>query len=265
MLVAIEQKSALVSVIVPTYNRLDTLEEALQSILAQTYQDFNIVVINDGGVDAGGVVAELDSNKIVYVNHHENKGLAAARNIGIAATRSKYIAYLDDDDIFYPGHLETLTTFLENSAYSIAYTDAHRVQQVQREGGGHKIIRKDTPRSIRFSRDQLFICNIAPVLCFMHERECLEKAGLFDERLISHEDWDLWIRIALDYEFKHVTNVTAEFRYRKDDVSMTNSKLSGFLRTMEVIYKKYYKYTQHRPDIIERQDWSLQRLKSRAP
>ena len=102
-----------VSVIVPTHNRPDRLEETLRSILAQTLQDAEIIVVNDNGIDVGHVVARCRGGmEIVHLRHNANRGLAAARNTGLRHARGRYIAYLDDDDIFLPDHLQTLADFL---------------------------------------------------------------------------------------------------------------------------------------------------------
>ena len=99
----------LVSIIVPTHNRPRLLCEALKSILGQTMQDFEIIVVNDAGLDITPWVRPLDqSGRIRLLRHPHNRGLAAARNTGLRAARGKYIAYLDDDDLFYPQHLEVL-------------------------------------------------------------------------------------------------------------------------------------------------------------
>ena len=125
----------MVSVILPTYNRADMLSRALQSIISQTYQDFEIIVVNDAGENVDYIINTLHhQDKIYSITHEVNKGLAAARNTGIRAARGKYIAYLDDDDIFYPRHLETLCNFLDNSEYRIAYTDTYKAQHEMKDG-----------------------------------------------------------------------------------------------------------------------------------
>jgi O-antigen biosynthesis protein len=123
-------EAPLVSVIVPTYNRPDMLAATLESILNQTYQRLEIIVVNDCGLEVENIAGWLNrQGNITYVRHACNRGLAAARNTGIKLARGKYLAYLDDDDLFYPDHLETLVTALEGSRFRVAYTDAHRAHQ----------------------------------------------------------------------------------------------------------------------------------------
>jgi glycosyltransferase involved in cell wall biosynthesis len=125
----------LVSVIVPTYNRPETLAEALQSIVTQTYSSIEVIVVNDGGRDVRNVILRYASQRdIRYIHLLDNKGRSAARNIGIAAAQGQYLAYLDDDDLFYPEHLTTLVNYLEVSGRQVAYTDAFKAYQQKREG-----------------------------------------------------------------------------------------------------------------------------------
>ena len=98
-----------VSVIMPTYNRVMEIKESIQSVLDQSFEDFELVIINDGGTDAvKEVVDSFGSEKIKYYKLKQNKGLAGALNEGILRAEGKYIAYLDDDDVYYPNHLSTL-------------------------------------------------------------------------------------------------------------------------------------------------------------
>ena len=243
----------LVSVVVPTYNRPDALVAALQSILSQTYEHHEIIVVNDCGVDVGDLVNWLNQRgNITYVRHDRNRERAAARNTALKLARGKYIAYLDDDDLFYPDHLETLVAFLENSDYRAAYTDARRAHQ-EKQYGRYVTTSRDLPYSNDFRQDNLFVTNQFPNLCLMHEQSCLEKTGLFDETLVTHEDWDLWIRLSCHFKFFHIKKVTCEFSWRQDGSTTTSQKAADFLRTLELIHARYDRYHQDQPQIKERQ------------
>ncbi len=253
-----------VSVIVPTYNRPEKLVEALKSILNQTYQNFEVIVVNDCGADVGSLISFLDKkHQIAYLRHSKNRDRAAARNSGLKLARGKYIAYLDDDDIFYADHLETLVGFLETTAYKVAYSDARRVHQVK-ENGRDIGKESDQPYSRDFDQDQLLVNNFIPTLCLMHERSCLNEAGLFDERLATHEDWDLWIRLSRRYRFGHIKKLTCEFSWRTDGTSTTSQRPSDFLSTMQVIYARYRDHVRDKPHIIESQELNLKTLQHRV-
>ncbi len=252
----------MVSVIVPTFNRPERLREALQSVLAQTYQDFEIIVVNDGTSDIRPVLNALNAGgRITSITHDRNRGLAAARNSGLRAAKGKYVAYLDDDDRYLPDHLETLVTFLEQSECNAAYTDAWRVHETLQQGRYAEQAR-DLPYSHDFNPANLLISNFFPVLCVMHERACLDDVGLFDESLFAHEDWDLWIRMATKYPFAHIRRTTAEFTWRMDGSSMTSGSRDTYRRTTDLIYKKYQPYAQLNPQILSAQRQRLADLRA---
>ena len=98
-----------VSIIIPTYRRWDFLFEAVKSVFNQTYKDWEIIIINDGGGSPKGEIIDfLSDPKVHYIEHQNNMGIASARNSGISKSSGDFIVYLDDDDIFYPNHLEVL-------------------------------------------------------------------------------------------------------------------------------------------------------------
>lgn len=243
----------LVSVIVPTHNRPDRLVEAVQSILNQSFKNFEIIVVNDAGCDVDATIAPLNTGRqVVCLRHETNRGLAAARNTGLQAARGRYIAYLDDDDLFYPDHLQTLVDFLEAHPGSVAYTDANRAHQEQ-VNGHWQTTKREVAYSQEWDADSILVDNFVPVLCFMHERAGLQKSGLFDETLARHEDWDLWIRLSRHFPFAHIPKVTCEFSLRDDASSMTGQSLSRFVETMQHIHAKYAAYTSGRPDLLAAQ------------
>ncbi|TKB66558.1 MAG: glycosyltransferase [Nitrospira sp.] len=254
-------RKPMVSVIVPTYNRLDRLRVALGSILTQTYQDFEIIVVNDSGVEAESVVAAVNDGRITYISHDCNKGLAAARNTGLRAAKGKYIAYLDDDDRYLPDHLETLTSFLEHNEYKVAYTDAWRVHE-RIENGRHIETGRDLPYSHDFNSANLLVSNYFPVLCVMHERSCIDEVGTFDESLFAHEDWDLWIRMTTRFPFRHLKRTTGEFTWRTDGSSMTSAARETYWRTMEIIYRKYRPHADRIPGVLQLQQQALETMRA---
>ncbi|HKN18177.1 MAG TPA: glycosyltransferase, partial [Dissulfurispiraceae bacterium] len=228
----------LVTVIMPTLNRPGMLCRALESILSQTYRNLEAIVVNDGGEDVNDVIAPFHDNRVVYLCHDRNRGRSAARNTGLKAAHGTYIAYLDDDDIYYPDHLETLVGFLEKSGAKVAYSDSYRASQTLITGR-HVTVGKDLPYSFDFDRRQLLISNYIPINTVMHRKDLLDEAGLFDERLESHEDWDLLIRLSLQCDFHHIKYVTTEFRTRGEVTNTSYKTRADFLRTLRIIYKRY--------------------------
>jgi GT2 family glycosyltransferase/SAM-dependent methyltransferase/Flp pilus assembly protein TadD len=254
----------MVSVIVPTFNRSERLRTALHSIAQQSFQDYEIIVVNDAGLPVEAVVKDLNRDgRITLVNHDRNRGLAASRNTGLRHARGRYVCYLDDDDRYLPDHLETLISRLEGSEFRVAYTDAWRVHE-RLEGGQYVEVGRDLPYSYDFNPASLLVSNYFPVLCVMHERTCLDDIGLFDESLFAHEDWDLWIRMATKYPFKHLARTTAEFTWREDGSSMTSGTRDTYVRTMEIIYRKYRSYAEVVPGLLKVQQNHLSEFQARS-
>ena len=252
-----------VSVIVPTLNREQMLKTALQSVLGQTYENYEIIVVNDGGKNVSHIIDQLEHNgKITQTIHPKSKGLPAARNTALKLASGKYIAYLDDDDRFLPDHLETLVSFLESNqeTFKVAYTDAWRVDQ-QLEKGQYKEKSRQVIYSFDFNADRMLVENYIPVLCVMHQRACLDEVGMFDETLTSHEDWDLWMRMSQKYDFAHIKKTTSEFTWRTDQSSMTSSRPLDYLRTMEIIFEKNRALVSSRPEVSKAQQQRLNLLR----
>jgi len=254
----VSKDGPMVSVIVPTFNRLDLLPEALNSILQQTWQDFEIIVVNDGGTSVAGVVAGLDAQaRITCLTLPVHRGVAAARNAGLQAARGTYVAFLDDDDIFLSNHLETLVQFLETRPETVAYTDAYCAVQEPLAAGGCGVVSRTVPYSADWDAERILYENFVPTLCFMFKRIYLATVGDFDETLTTHEDWDLWIRLSQRYTMQHIKQTTCEFRRRKDGQSMTYAQLPDFARTRKIIYESYYPLAQDKPHVLKRQRENL--------
>ncbi|MEG4579486.1 glycosyltransferase [Microcoleus sp. MON1_C5] len=242
-----------VSVIIPTKDRPEMLEVAVQSVLNQTHENLQIIVVNDGGVDLQTRLDKLNTKRnITYLNHDRNQERSAARNTGIRFARGKYIAYLDDDDMYYPNHVQTLVEFLENSEYKVAYTDAVMAEQ-QKQNGQYVTINRSVPYSFDFDYDKILVGNFIPMLCLMHEKSCLDETGLFDVNLNTHEDWDLLIRLSRSFKIAHIKETTCEFTRRDDSTTTTSKNRADFVRTREIIYNKYSQYAQSNLAVMEAQ------------
>lgn len=252
--------SPLVSVIIPTFNRPDQLLCALKSVLEQTFTAFEAVVVNDCGIDVSKLLKTLDDHRIVHLRHEKNKGLAATRNTGIRAARGKYIAYLDDDDEFYPDHLQTLVDTLEGSQFKAAYTDGDKCFYEEKDGS-LILVEKFVEHSVEFDPIRMLIQNYIPVLCMMHEKACLDNIGLFDETMSVHEDWDLWARLSRAIPFKHVKRTTCAYNITLNaQKNMTTTRRLEFVKTMQHIYRKHFRSTKNIPKITEIQYKCLESL-----
>lgn len=254
----IDPANPVVSLIMPTYNRPDSLPEALESIAKQTFKDIEVIVVNDGGCDVDYVIeAAAENINIKYICHDNNKGVSAARNTGIRNAQGKYITYLDDDDMLYPPHIKILVDFLETTKYHVAYVDAYRVLQEKRESE-YITIAKEIYYSQDFNRDYFLVASYIAVQTIMHEKACIENVGYFDESLTTHEDLDMWIRLSHNYEFAHIPKVTSEFKEKNDGISGTSCDKLGRLTNLELLYKRYSEWAS--PQIRYLQRRVLQRM-----
>ena len=182
-----------VSVIIACYNGAAYLADAIQSVLDQTYEEFEIIVVDDGSTDNTPAVAGgFDDPRVRYIRQ-ENKGRSNARNTGINASRGRYVAFLDADDLFLPHKLEVQVRYLDEcpavglAAGGHAYVDAagtplHEVHPW----------RAHTDLGLQA---WLLGC-LAAIHATLVRREWLERVGGFDETLHRAEDWDLWLRLA---------------------------------------------------------------------
>jgi glycosyltransferase involved in cell wall biosynthesis len=229
-----------ISIIMRTYNRRGYIREAIESVLAQTLKDFELLVINDGGDDEiREIVDSFNSTKIRYYRLHKNQGPSGALNEGILRARGEYIAYLDDDDVYYPNHLEILTNYSEkNSHYAVVYSNAWWCSGVRKDFKFIELSRKLLDgRPMTFTKDMLFKNNYISTLNILHKKTCIEKVGLFNEDLTVLEDWDMWMRLANEYRFYQINEITGEYRWHEDN--RTNEKLLEIF-FLESIMLPYY-------------------------
>ncbi len=240
-------KSVKFSVVIPTYNRPESLKKALQSLTKQTYKNFEVIVVNDGQQEILSVLKEFEGQfNYQHVRNIMNRERSASRNNGIKVSRGKYITFLDDDDIFYPDHLLIISDNLSDSN-SIVYTDAVRVVY-EKTNEGYKIIDESVPYSIDYERNKLLVGNIAPINCFAIQREKLFEAGLFNETINVLEDWELLLRLSELTPFKHIKKITCEVSWKLDGSSTTSSKGYLFDKVRKQIYSKYDKEIKNIPN-----------------
>jgi glycosyltransferase involved in cell wall biosynthesis len=187
-------ENPLVSVIIPTFNRGWVLKEAIDSVLAQDFKDFELIVVNDGSTDNTGQI--LDSyNQDLIVLRQSNKGVSAARNRGIAAACGRLIAFLDSDDLWLPRKLSSQVDFFNsNPAAVINQTEEIWIRngvRVNPKTRHHKF------SGMIFERS-LALCLVSPS-AVMIKKNLFSKVGVFDESLPACEDYDLWLRISCQY------------------------------------------------------------------
>jgi glycosyltransferase involved in cell wall biosynthesis/ubiquinone/menaquinone biosynthesis C-methylase UbiE len=194
-----------IDILMATYNGRQTIGKAIQSIKDQTYQNWKLIVINDGGEDIKDIIEGFEDSRIRYINT-EHKGKSHALNVGIASTNSKFIGYLDDDDIIFPIHFEVLVNSALTQNKDFVYSDWY---EISLDDNG-----KETGREFPFRQDvlpwMLITQNYINHKSILHSRSLLEKTGMYDENLDVLIDWDMIRRLAFVATPYHVWGVTSE-------------------------------------------------------
>ena len=231
----------LISVIVRTVDRPQALLLALTSLANQTWESFEVVVVCDGGPDVGQLLQTFSPYlSLQYVHNECPQGRSEALNTGVKTSRGTYIAYLDDDDIMYPTHLETLIdTIIENGEQAtFAYVDYNRAF-MKSLGGGLVTVSRVPIATWTFNYDQLLAQNYLPVHTWLHDRVLWEEVGGFDTHMDMLEDWDFLIRAAQRRNFVAAKRITCEYRFY---VAGSNSLISNRPRTVEATQEIYIRY-----------------------
>lgn len=229
-----------VSIIIPTYNRAHLIERSIRSILNQTYEEFELLIVDDGSTDnTKEVVERIKDSRIRYIPCGENGGAARARNIGIAEAQYDYIAFQDSDDEWHPDKLEKqMGVMMEASEDTgLVYCEYH-----YNGLGGREEITPDRKIPLEQKRGHIFPYLLAgnmigtPVM--LVKRECFQKVGIFNEKFPCLEDYELVLRIAREYRIEFIPECLMEVYATWQ--SVTNNP-EGFLRTKCIlagVYKK---------------------------
>lgn len=184
----------LVSVVIPTYNRAPMIGQALESVLRQSYSNFELIVVDDGSTDETAVLLDHYQPALTVLSQ-PHRGVAAARNAGTSASRGKYIAFLDSDDLWLPAKLAVQVEFLKcSTGVEICQTNEIWMRNGRRVNPKLKH-RKPSGDVFRRSLD---LCLISPSAVMM-TRELFDRVGGFDESFVVCEDYDLWLRIAVEH------------------------------------------------------------------
>lgn len=183
------------SVIIPAYNIAEYIAEALDSVLSQTFKDFEIIVINDGSPDTGEFekVLEKYSDEIIYLVQ-ENVGCGPARNVAIGHSRGELLAFLDGDDVWLPEFLESQINFLEENSYDLVYADAYLFGDPSLTG---KTFMQNAPSEGEADFESLLDmrCNVIISGSIARRKNVLD-AGMFEWKDARAQDFHLWLRMA---------------------------------------------------------------------
>ena len=184
-----------ITAILPTWNRAEWLEKSIQSVLDQTFGDFELVVVDDASMDSTAEIIERYSGKIRTIVFSENRGVSAARNAAIKNSDSEWIAFLDSDDFWHPDKLQKqIAQTKMRPACPLHFTDEIWIRNGVRVNPKKKHQKKEG----WIFQPSLALCLMAPSTVILR-RELFEVHGLFDENLPVCEDYDLWLRLTAQH------------------------------------------------------------------
>lgn len=202
----------LVSVLMPTFNRPKYFSQAVASALNQTYNNLQIIVVNDGGHDITDIINTSNDPRIIFINRKENRGKAFSLNQALTEAEGKYIAYLDDDDLYYPNHIELLVNALEKNPHcGAAYSDLYKTYCRILPDGTREVLSKIVEVSRDFDRYFMLYYNHVLHVSLMHRKDLLEKTGFYNENLSILIDWDMTRKLVFFTDFYHIPDITGEF------------------------------------------------------
>jgi len=209
-----ETPSELVSVIIPAFNAQGTLRRAVASVLAQTHEDFEVLIVNDGSTDATGAVADelAGEDDRVRVIHKENGGPSHARNVGLSASRGQFIQFLDADDVILPHKFEVQIRALRDDPGAAAvYSQCASVDDFS--GELYPATKGEAPLPLLDTLSyRNWFANMTPLL----RRELVEQVGSFDNALRGGEDYDYWIRCAKVGRFIYLPGEVGRYHLHPD-------------------------------------------------
>jgi glycosyltransferase involved in cell wall biosynthesis len=224
----------MVSVIVPTYNRAQFICQGIDSVLAQGFQDFEIIVVDDGSTDNTVEVLQPYYDRITYI-YQENQRVSAARNTGIAASHGDYVAFLDSDDLFLPDKLDIQVRVLDEQpevglvvcGYQYIAEDGHFLRE------SHGWLEYPT-----ITIESIILGGLAPPSAVLVRRSWLDHAGGFDPGLSHSEDPDLWLRLALaGCPMVWEPSIVSQYRVHATNLSRAgNAHLDAHRRMLDKVF-----------------------------
>lgn len=235
---------AFFSIIIPLYNKEKFIENTIQSVFNQTFQDFEIIIINDGSTDRSEeIVMQLKDSRIKYFSK-ENGGVSTARNFGIKNAKSDYITFIDADDYWFPEFLSTIFEKIKSFPQQKVFAGAIEIETLKKTFPAQYSIKKSGEFEIvnyfKASLKETVICTS----CAVFHKSIFDEIGLFDSKIKSGQDTDLWIRIGLIYPVLFIWKVMARYVY--DDKSL--SKNTTFLNN-KMDFSKFIEQEKINPDL----------------
>jgi glycosyltransferase involved in cell wall biosynthesis len=234
-------QTPIVSIIMCTYNRANYLREAIESVLAQTYSDWELLILDDCSTDnTKDIVSEYQAKdpRIVYIKNDKNLGINKNRNKALELSTGKYIAVLDSDDIWSDTYkLQQQFEFLDaNPDYCLIGSNVEIIDENSKAIGEIKYETEDTK-----IREKVLLRNQIAHSSVLYRKDTAHKAGLYDANIRIWEDYDLWLKMGRLGKFRNLSSFTTKYRIHKSN-SFSNIKSKGAFTHLQIIrrYKKDY-------------------------
>jgi glycosyltransferase involved in cell wall biosynthesis len=236
-----------VSVVIPTHNRADVVGDAIQSVIFQTFEDWELIVVDDASEDnTEEVIGSFKDQRIRYVRHEANRGGAAARNTGVRESSGDYIAFLDSDDRWMKKKLEGQVAVFRNNdeETGLVYTGLTR----EGEKTGQKC-----PKHEGWISEKLFLnnpvgsCSVAVV-----KKNVISEVGGFDEELPSSQDKDLWLRISHRYKIRFLSGIYVIKRETKNKKQISRNHVSKCEGKVKFYNKHMHKFSDRKKSMYLR-------------
>lgn len=236
-----------ISVIIPCYNQGSFIDEAVDSVLDQTFKDFEIIIINDGSTDGPTISKLKNYNKpFCKVIHTENRGLSAARNEGIREAKGKYLQFLDADDVLKKEKFELQISVLESAPdNSLSYCDYFPSTESDLESECPKRYLTPVFKTDNFLKEVILDWQIKisiPCHCFLFNSKIFRENNIFfDETLPNHEDWACWVNVfSLNPGVYYIEEKLATYRIREGSMSRNAIEMKeGFLKAIKNLKSRF--------------------------
>ncbi len=242
--------SLLVSIIMPVYNGQKFISKSIESVLAQSYENWELIIINDGSTDmTEEVVIKFKNltNKIKYF-YKANEGQVKATNFGILKSNGEYISFLDSDDLWETDKLKKQVNFIsQNKNIDFLYSKYNSIDE-----NGNVLITNISHDSINHYMNLLKCCFIGRLTVIV-KKSILIELNLFDESLHSTDDWDMWIRISKKFKLSFLDEVIASYRIHPQ--SMSKNSFNQLLNVSKVFSKHVYSNSELNKVFINEVKW----------
>jgi glycosyltransferase involved in cell wall biosynthesis len=227
-----------VSILMPVYNGEQYLSEAIESALAQTYKNFELLVVNDGSTDNSVDVIRpfLKDSRVIYIQQ-KNAGVAAARNTAIKQATGKYLGFLDQDDIWLNNKLEVQVAALEQDEnIALVYSNQDFIDAYSNKIDYDWI----TGGASGYCFGALFKKNWISVLTVLIRKTVIDEIGPFNEQLPGTDDYEIWLRVTLKYPIRFIDQSLALYRFHDNNVSKNRFKMTVlFLKAINTILSEH--------------------------